>query len=155
MSMKLNLRDKKRKKSLKTTKSRSDKLIYEIRRSNFTKEKHKTINNLHDQEAKAWKQQRDSIAGKFKLKVKSPASSLTSTEDYNYPYLASNPAADDSLQLNDNLYLSDTHSLEYPIRIDSIFVICNVCKQPVCTGSAGSIVYLNSRYHYKHLKCCH
>lgn len=152
MSLKLNLRDKKRKKSLKTTKSRGDKLIYEIRRASFTREKNENIKAIHDKESKLWKRQSDDINGYFKLSNKQNPSNVIAHNIY--PHLLHNPAADDSVKLTDQVFLSDTHSLELPIRIRSIFVICSTCKQPVCTATAGSILLLEQRYHYRHQACC-
>lgn len=155
MSLKLNLREsKKKKKSTKPPKTKDGKLAYQLNRINFAQNRLDDITRHNIEEQKQWKKQTESLNPKLKFKKTSqlvtPAPSVT-----NAPLLllANNPAANDNLQPSSLDYLYDSTALEFPVRTESLFVCCVKCKQPVCTAYAGSIQHKAGKYHYQHKEC--
>jgi len=155
MSLKLNLREsKKKKKSTKPPKTKDGKLAYQLGRINFAQNRLEDITRLDNDEQKKWKKQTELLNPKRKFKKTSQIHAQTPpVGKAPLLMLASNPAANDDLQPSSLDYVYDSTSLDLPVRTESLFVCCAKCKQPVCTAYANSIQRRAGKYYYQHKIC--
>jgi len=165
MSLKLNLKNKKKKKSTKLPKTKDGKLTYQLNRISWAHDRLDEIDKLNTDQLKSWKSEmkrKDDCEGPTKPKrtragqaaavAAAEAAAQQSSAAASQLYLASNPAADDSLQPESLDYvLCEEPTL--PLRVLQLFVLCSRCSQPVSTGAAGHMSPVNGRFRYWHTSC--
>jgi hypothetical protein len=165
MSLKLNLKNKKKKKSTKLPKTKDGKLTYQLNRISWAHDRLDEIDKLNTDQLKSWKSEmkrKDDCDGPTKPKrtrasqaaaaAAAEAAAQQSSADAPQLYLASNPAADDSLELNSLDYLLHEEPT-LPLRVPALFVLCSACSEPVSTGAAGHMTPVNGRFRYQHAVC--